>query len=326
MSGVELAETILAENLETQIVFVTAYDRYAISAFEQAAIDYLLKPLETSRLEKTVQRIRKGKSFFESVGKSAEEAAGRDAEQADEPIRIKLLGGVGAMNGRGDYLKWRTGKEKELFACLALHLHEFVHRDHILDKLWPEEPFHKAKVYLHTCVSYLRREFRQYGLVKAVVYEEEKYMLGSDLLESDYRQLKESLQAMKQASQLSTKELERVLSMYAGPLFMDEDYPWAEPEIRHLDQEIANLRMELLRRYESQGDDARLIKAARVYIQTWPYNEEAYRLLMSGHRRLGQHDEVHRVYRQLTDRFDELAIEPSELTKRLYADICSGRA
>lgn len=44
------------------VVFATAYDQYAIRAFEENSIDYLLKPIETERLEKTVEKLHKLKS------------------------------------------------------------------------------------------------------------------------------------------------------------------------------------------------------------------------------------------------------------------------
>ena len=40
------------------LVFVTAYDQYAVQAFEAQAVDYLLKPVQAARLEKTVQRVQ----------------------------------------------------------------------------------------------------------------------------------------------------------------------------------------------------------------------------------------------------------------------------
>jgi DNA-binding LytR/AlgR family response regulator len=42
-----------------EIVFITAYDQYAIEAFEQGVVDYVLKPAERERLELTVERLRK---------------------------------------------------------------------------------------------------------------------------------------------------------------------------------------------------------------------------------------------------------------------------
>ena len=40
------------------LVFVTAYDQYAVQAFEAQAVDYLIKPVQSSRLQKTVQKLR----------------------------------------------------------------------------------------------------------------------------------------------------------------------------------------------------------------------------------------------------------------------------
>jgi len=59
MTGIEAAREILArEDNQTQIVFITAYDQYAVEAFEQGAIDYVLKPADRERLAKTVARLR----------------------------------------------------------------------------------------------------------------------------------------------------------------------------------------------------------------------------------------------------------------------------
>src|SRR3954468_7993994 len=42
-----------------EIVFITAYDQYAVEAFEQGVVDYVLKPAERERLQLTVERIKK---------------------------------------------------------------------------------------------------------------------------------------------------------------------------------------------------------------------------------------------------------------------------
>lgn len=61
-SGIEAAEE-LAERWDgarpfPQVVFVTAYDDYAVQAFEHAALDYVLKPVGEARLARTVERLR----------------------------------------------------------------------------------------------------------------------------------------------------------------------------------------------------------------------------------------------------------------------------
>jgi len=55
MSGVDVAKKI---GKAAHIVFITAYDQYAIEAFDAGAIDYLLKPVQEQRLEKTIERIK----------------------------------------------------------------------------------------------------------------------------------------------------------------------------------------------------------------------------------------------------------------------------
>ena len=76
-------------------VFVTAFDRYAMAAFDNAAIDYLLKPLSDERLAKTVQRLK------ERLG------AGRpDMAAALEQASLSL-------KGSPDYLQWIKATHKD---------------------------------------------------------------------------------------------------------------------------------------------------------------------------------------------------------------------
>lgn len=58
MNGIELLRS-LPEDEMPSIVFVTAYDRYALQAFEVHATDYLLKPINENRLKETLKRIKR---------------------------------------------------------------------------------------------------------------------------------------------------------------------------------------------------------------------------------------------------------------------------
>lgn len=56
MDGLELAERLPAA---THVIFTTAYEEYAVQAFEAAAVDYLMKPIEAARLEVAFERVRR---------------------------------------------------------------------------------------------------------------------------------------------------------------------------------------------------------------------------------------------------------------------------
>ena len=59
LSGFEVIESIIEQGLKMPVVvFVTAFDQYAIKAFEVHAVDYLLKPADEERLNQAVIKIR----------------------------------------------------------------------------------------------------------------------------------------------------------------------------------------------------------------------------------------------------------------------------
>ncbi len=59
LTGFEVARRLVRAAVEAHFIFVTAYDRHAIEAFEVNAVDYLLKPVEAGRLETAVDRARR---------------------------------------------------------------------------------------------------------------------------------------------------------------------------------------------------------------------------------------------------------------------------
>lgn len=56
LSGLDVARATEG----VRMVFVTAYDQYAVQAFDEAAVDYVLKPVSDERLQRTVQRLQQG--------------------------------------------------------------------------------------------------------------------------------------------------------------------------------------------------------------------------------------------------------------------------
>jgi two-component system response regulator AlgR len=57
MNGIAVAQALAAQESRPAFIFVTAHDHFAVAAFDVAAVDYLLKPVETGRLQRAIARV-----------------------------------------------------------------------------------------------------------------------------------------------------------------------------------------------------------------------------------------------------------------------------
>jgi DNA-binding LytR/AlgR family response regulator len=92
LNGVEAARSIARR---AEVVFVTAYERYAVTAFEQGALDYVVKPFDEARLADTVQRLQ------QRLARAPESEAGK-LDAVIEKMSTELRRRVGASN----WLQW----------------------------------------------------------------------------------------------------------------------------------------------------------------------------------------------------------------------------
>lgn len=106
LTGLDVASALVEESPETQVVFVTAYNQYALNAFDSGAVDYLLKPVEEARLVATIDRLKK-----------------RMGQHAPDTVALaalaRKLGGVLNKRVEEPPLEWITasvGKETRLIA------------------------------------------------------------------------------------------------------------------------------------------------------------------------------------------------------------------
>ncbi|MGA8033980.1 MAG: LytTR family DNA-binding domain-containing protein [Casimicrobiaceae bacterium] len=166
MSGLEVARQ--AGNL-CHVVFVTAYDRYAVAAFEQGAIDYVMKPFSPARLATTVARLK----------------AKADSAPAGQHGILQALRNV---NGAKEYLRWITasqGQELRLitvdeicyfqadnkYTLVVTAQHESLIRRPIKDLLQDLDPanfwqIHRGTVINVTAIAGLQRDIGGHLRVK----------------------------------------------------------------------------------------------------------------------------------------------------------------
>jgi len=110
ITGFEVARRLLQAGVESELVFVTAFDQYAIEAFEVNAVDYLLKPVEPARLGTAVDRVRRRLAADRG-------AKPRTAEDFDRLLQI--------LSDRQDRREQLAIKVDERF--LLIHSDELIH-------------------------------------------------------------------------------------------------------------------------------------------------------------------------------------------------------
>ena len=172
MDGIEAARALAGQ---AHVVFVTAYDEYAVTAFEQGAVDYLLKPADPERVATTCQRLRsrierKPDAMEELLAQLSQRLQGGGAPAAREYLRwVQASVGVTLrVIPTTDILFFRaedkyTRVQTETFeALIRKPIKELV------DELDPAEfwQIHRAIVIRVDAVEQVGRDFRGHQVVK----------------------------------------------------------------------------------------------------------------------------------------------------------------
>lgn len=216
VNGIQFAEKLLEEQLRIEVVFVTAHTQFALDAFDVNAADYLLKPVQTERLERAVARAAERVELYK-----------QKIEQSkceNNPFKVYVFGALRLISKDGSEFKWRTRKGKELFAFLWHNQAKPVHKSKVIDALWPEMDAEKAISLLYTTVYQLRKKMKDAGIKEnPIKLKNDSYSLVISSLSSDV----EELNSLIKENARSDQQAEKILELYAGDYLEEEDYLWA---------------------------------------------------------------------------------------------------
>lgn len=205
-NGMELAEELLNWKPELGIVFVTAYNQYAVEAFELNAVDYILKPITKARLEKTLSRIVIRKPLQETTVKKA-------FIQCFKRFECRIDGEVCSLQN--------NSKVKELLAFLVDRGGASATWEQITECLWQDADYEKAHNNLYITTYRLRKWLTEIGLSHIFECKRNNYRVIPSAFDCD-------LYEMQQAEKI--RNLERLNSFYTGEYLEEEGYEWAYPK------------------------------------------------------------------------------------------------
>lgn len=309
MNGIEIAEQILLHHSDTHIVFVTAYEYYAVKAFELNALDYVLKPVRRERLENTLKRIEKEKA----------EMAPDGSPQSICQIRCFQSIQWESPEGGAETIRWRTSKAQELFAYLVHRRGQPVRKDVLLEMFWAEAEWKKGYAHLYTTVYQIRKTLDRLGIGLKLKNYDEGYLLETNGVKIDVEEWENGLRKAPPITQETIHEHLQLIELYRGDYFAEYDYMWAESERQRLRADWYHHASQVGQFLVGTHEYAKAIVLYLRMQQIHPHMEEVYFSLMKLYDLVGDREAVEAQYRRLTGMLlEEFDMSPQEEVRQWY--------
>ncbi|WP_405105208.1 response regulator [Paenibacillus sp. FSL K6-1217] len=311
MNGLEAGEYIAGMDRSTRIVYITAYSEYAIEAFELNAADYLLKPVTSQRLSKTLERLEVGRESSE-VKMAPSPAAAAPVKELSILCFHRLEFKDSTEPGRK--MQWRTSKAQEVFALLLHHRGQWILKDTIVDLVWPDFRPEKAVTNLHTTVYHIRKLLKAWDMEVLVEFSQERYRLTKEQVLLDVEEFELGYAGTPVESEEEWLRREHILKLYRGDYLQEHHYDWAE--IRRKELQVRYIRMALhSAEYELSSGRPRLALERLLDLQAAdPYSDQLCRLILRSYADLGDFIGFRTHYDQYKELLEkELGIRPDQV-------------
>lgn len=249
------------------------------------------------------------------------------------PLRVELLGGfrVSCAERTVDDAQWRLSKARSLVKLLALSAGQQLHREQVIDYLWPDLAPDAAMNNLHQVLFAARRALAAVigdAAAPAQVIPMQRQVLRltpPGPLWIDALVFEERAEIALQSDDPSLSY--GCIDLYAGDLLPEDRYEeWAEAPREQFRDHYLTVLSHLGRLHEERNEPAPAIDALRRLIAADPVQEDAHIRLMRGYALTGRSQQALRQYHRLLDILErELDSLPSREADRLNAAILDGQ-
>ena len=295
LNGIELAEKITEMNPNSSIVFVTAFDHFAIKAFELNSLDYLLKPIQFERIQSTTKRLKKQMDLLKNHRQTEEES-----------LHIQLFRDPSIVrDGRAVSLKWRTSKAQQLFFYLIHHRDRMVSKSELIELLWPDFIIEKAQTQLYSTVYQVRKTIKIFKEKISILSEGNGYRIALKDVKVDVDQFEQLLRLNESVCEENIEEYERALTFFTGEYFQGYDFIWADNDQFRMRMLWLTSKMKVIDWYRQNKQLDEALKHAFEIYQRYPMEEEGYFELMKTYAADGKTMLVNQYYHELTNMLEE---------------------
>ncbi len=281
LNGLEIAERVYADKLDMEVVFITAYNQYAIDAFRVNALDYLLKPVMEEDLQRSLERVGKRRQHRGGAigsGKRTAVAAlfGKFALHLDvglEPVR------------------WVTSKCAELFAYMLLQPWEKeVSKWELFEALWQTQNEEKAGINLRSTVSRINKTLRDCssGMALTSVRNGYRLVLSDEAPAVDAAELELFVLDAVEPDTDNLSHVEQLVHRCSRPFLQEFDSAWCEPYRKQYHQYFLHLGKKLLSYYEkAEAEPIKALLLADLLVEHDPYDESLREASLKLNYRIG---------------------------------------
>lgn len=257
MNGLEFSTRMLDIQEGAAIIFVTAYSKYAVEAFQLNALDYLMKPVSSSRLGETLKKI-----IHEN-----------EIKIEPESINIQCFGRFGIIKNR-EKVKFRTQKAEELLAFMIDRKGSYVSRSDIIDNLWGDFDGERALIHFNTTLHYIKKALLAYGIQIPITYDRGGYKFDVAGLDCDYLKLSNFVEEGKIPSQENIFRFEEIVGLYQGEYLLGCDYNWVAIKRQLLEEQYVQLIINISVYYIATTEYQNAAKWLKLGLQRDPINKE----------------------------------------------------
>lgn len=311
INGLELAEQILEINPHLSIVFVTAFNDYAVQAFELNALDYLLKPVDQKRLKKTLDRIEiKTKSDIQKP------------IPTQSTLHINLCRELTFKTSKNkiEFVKWRTKKTQELFIYLLYHSGKTIRKSELAELLWPDFEQERAYSQLYTAIYNIRKSLAKFSKHLSIKSIHVGYTLLVENTIIDIKEWESKLKSLPPVHIDTVSEYEKVMNLYTGTFLEEYEYLWAEPERYRLELLWLDTATQIADYYQRNKNIEKSIMWYDHICEYRPEDEHANLSIMQLYASLDYGLLVDHQYMQYNRALNELGIEVTSRIKDWYTN------
>lgn len=298
MSGLELAERLMEIDPYIRVIFITAYNQYALDAFRAHAVGYLLKPLDSAE-------------FAEQVDLVSHRYVHRPEKATNGLLTVRCFGAFSVFSGGPNIsaIKWKTAKAEELFALLVHYQGRVKSREQFIDMLWPElEPEKSANLFRVTC-TYLRSALAEKGYPDILIRELDGYRINTNLISCDLYSFRLNVRSLPS---LTIDELYELSNLYSGEYLEGKPYDWVGGTRTQLEADFKKIQYCLSEELclNDCGDGA--VEALEKVLLYDPYDENTVIRIVNIKLQNGDLSSAAKTYRAFEKTLKyELGITPS---------------